>query len=83
MPTLAIVDGVKIQLYFDEHAPPHFHAVFAEFVVQIQIDPLQVLRGSLPPAKLQVVLAWAEKNNDKLMSAWTTLTTGRKPTRLQ
>jgi hypothetical protein len=28
MPTVAIVDGVKIQFYFDEHPPPHFHAVF-------------------------------------------------------
>ena len=40
MPTVAIVEGVKIQFYFDEHPPPHFHAVFAEFVAQIQIDPL-------------------------------------------
>ena len=45
MPTFAIIDGVKIQFYFDEYPPPHFHAVFAEYVGQIEIDPTQVLRG--------------------------------------
>jgi Domain of unknown function (DUF4160) len=52
MPTVAMVDGVAIRFYPDEHPPPHFHAVFAEFVAQIRITPPEVLRGSLPPAKL-------------------------------
>ncbi|WGJ13079.1 DUF4160 domain-containing protein [Methylocapsa sp. D3K7] len=83
MPTFAIVDGVKIQFYFDEHPPPHFHAVFAESVAQIQIDPTQVLRGSLPPAKLSMVLAWAAKNRAGLMNAWAAVAAGQKPMRLQ
>ncbi|HEY4847338.1 MAG TPA: DUF4160 domain-containing protein [Methylocella sp.] len=83
MPTFAIVDGVKIQFYFDEHPPPHFHAVFGECMAQIQIDPTQVLRGSLPPAKLATVLVWAPKNRAGLMNAWTAIAAGRKPSRLQ
>ena len=83
MPTVAIVDGVKIQFYPDEHPPPHFHAVFAEFVAQIRIDPLSVLRGSLPPNKLNVVLVWAAANHDGLMRAWAAIEAGRKPERLQ
>jgi hypothetical protein len=82
MPTVAIIDGVKIQFYFDEHPPPHFHTVFAEFA-QIQIDPTHVLRGSLPPATLAVVLAWASKNRAGLMSGWAAVAAGHKPKRLQ
>ncbi len=26
MPTIAIVDGVKIQMFYNDHIPPHFHA---------------------------------------------------------
>jgi hypothetical protein len=26
MPTIAIVDGILILLYFNDHAPAHFHA---------------------------------------------------------
>ncbi len=83
MPTVAIVDGVAIQFYPDEHPPPHFHAVFAEFVAQIRIAPPEVLRGSLPPAKLTTVLTWASENREGLMEAWAALEAGRKPRRLQ
>lgn len=79
MPTVAIVDGVKIQFYFDEHPPPHFHAVFAEFVAQIQIDPPQSLRGSLPPSKLEAVTAFASAHREGLMRAWAAAPEGRKP----
>ena len=37
VPVVAIVDGVKIEFYPDEHPPPHFQARFAEFVAQIEI----------------------------------------------
>ena len=83
MPTVAIVDRFAIQFYPDEHPPPHFHAVFAEFTAQIQIMPLEVLRGSLPAAKLKVVLTWAANNRDGLVDAWMALEAGRKPRRLQ
>ena len=33
MPTVAIVEAVKIQFFAREHPPPHFHAVFAEYRV--------------------------------------------------
>ncbi|WP_244670231.1 DUF4160 domain-containing protein [Rhodoplanes elegans] len=45
MPTVAIIDGVKIQFYAPEHAPPHFHAIYAEHRAQIAIGSLQVLKG--------------------------------------
>jgi hypothetical protein len=83
VPTIAVVDGVAIRFYPDEHPPPHFHAVFAEFAAQIQIAPLEVLHGSLPPAKLEAVLTWAGQNREGLMDAWLALEAGRKPRRLQ
>jgi hypothetical protein len=81
-PTLAIVDGVKIQLYPDEHPPPHFHAVFAEFVAQIRIDPPSVLKGSLPRSKMISVLDWAGEHRDGLMQAWNCIEMGQKPGKL-
>jgi hypothetical protein len=27
MPTIAVVDGVKIRMFCDDHLPRHFHAV--------------------------------------------------------
>jgi hypothetical protein len=27
MPTLAIIDGIKITMYYADHEPAHFHAM--------------------------------------------------------
>jgi hypothetical protein len=66
MPTVAIVDGVKIQFYANDHPPAHFHAEFAEYRAAIDISTLKVRDGSLPTAKLRSVVAWAELRKDVL-----------------
>ena len=45
MPTVAIVEGVKVQFFFDDHPPPHFHAQIGGAVAQIDIETLSVLQG--------------------------------------
>jgi len=82
VPVVAIVDGVKIEFYPDEHPPPHFHARSAEFVAQIEIRNCRVLRGSLPPAKLNRVLSWAARHQSGLMNAWTAVEELRKPEKI-
>jgi Domain of unknown function (DUF4160) len=82
MPTVAVVEGVKIQLYAQEHPPPHFHAAFAEYRAQIDIASLGVLRGHLPPAKLAAVISWAETRREALMQAWDTVLAKQKPEKI-
>ena len=82
MPTVAIVEGVRIRLYADEHPPPHFHAVYAEFSAQIEIGSLRVMNGSLPPATLSVVLSWAMARQDVLKRTWDIVTAGEKPEKI-
>lgn len=45
MPTIAIIDGVKIQMFYDDHTPPHFHAIIGDQEVLIAIRTLDVIRG--------------------------------------
>jgi len=59
MPTVAVVEGVKIQFYPNDHPPPHFHAEFGEHRASIHIQSVRVLRGNLPDRKLRVVVEWA------------------------
>lgn len=70
MPTIALVDGVKIQMFYDDHTPPHFHAVIGGQEVLIAIRSLDVIRGSLPPTKLCRVLAWASRHQSQLALNW-------------
>ncbi len=78
MPTVAIIEGVKIQFYPKEHPPPHFHAVFAEYRAQIDIASLTVLKGSLPPAKLHLIVDWAKPRRDLLTDTWDAVLARRK-----
>ena len=70
MPTIAIIDGIKIEMFFNDHAPPHFHAMLADHVALISIRTLAVLRGSLPPAALRKVQDWAAAHQETLALNW-------------
>ncbi len=70
MARVAVVDGVVIMLYENEHPPPHFHAKIAEFQAVIDIDKLAVVRGKLPPNKLGAVLDWARPRQSILREAF-------------
>jgi len=51
MPAIAIVDGVKIMMFYNDHSPAHFHARLGDHEMLIAISGLEVIRGSLPQAK--------------------------------
>ncbi len=67
MPVVAVVDGVKIALYANEHPPPHFHAEIAEHRAVIDIFEMKIIAGSLPVAKRRKLLAWAASRKDVLL----------------
>ncbi|MFN5361315.1 MAG: DUF4160 domain-containing protein [Bacteroidota bacterium] len=35
MPTLCIIESLKIEVYAQDHPPPHFHVRYAEYEVLI------------------------------------------------
>ena len=34
MPTISAFCGISIQMFWQEHAPPHFHALYGELVLE-------------------------------------------------
>ena len=56
MPTISRFYGIAIGMFFDEHAPPHFHAKYAEYEASIDIRNFSLLRGKLPPKALSLVV---------------------------
>ena len=59
MPEISRFFGIIIAMFYDEHNPPHFHARYGEYRVEIAIDTLSVLVGRLPPRVLGLVIEWA------------------------
>ena len=70
MPTICRFYGIVIRMYFDDHAPPHFHAVYGEFHATIDIAQTRVLQGGLPKRALELVVEWGELHRDELAANW-------------
>jgi Domain of unknown function (DUF4160) len=70
MPTISTFFGVSIRMYYDDHAPPHFHAYYAEHAAVIEIESMRVRDGRLPKRALSLVLEWAAEHRDELMRNW-------------
>jgi hypothetical protein len=62
--------GIAIFVYWRDHGPPHFHAVYGEQEAVIAIDNLAVLEGKLSPRVLGLVIEWATLHQDELRVVW-------------
>jgi len=49
MPTIAFFYGISIQMFFDDHNPPHFHARYNRAKSLIRIADGEIISGELPP----------------------------------
>ncbi len=48
MPEVSRFYGIVIRIFFGDHPPPHFHAVYGEHSAKVDITTLAVFDGGLP-----------------------------------
>ena len=78
MPTIHRIGKVKIQVFGDDHAPPHFHVWRPEGQALVAIETLDVLASEVPERLLQEAMDWAASNKPTLREAWDRLNGARK-----
>ena len=59
-----------IQMFWRDHNPPHFHAIYAGEEAIIDIQTLKVVEGALSRRALAMVLDWAHAHRDALLENW-------------
>ena len=64
-------------MYFDDHEPPHFHAVYSGMETEAGIDPIEIREGDMPHRAISMVLEWAALHQRELMDNWRRLRTSR------
>ena len=74
MPTLQRFGGVSIRMYADDHRPPHFHIVAADFQVAVRITDLRVIAGAARRAQIAEAMARAAQHREMLALKWVELT---------
>jgi len=46
VPTISSFYGILIRMFFNDHAPPHFHVQYAEFKATVDIMTLTISSGN-------------------------------------
>jgi Domain of unknown function (DUF4160) len=82
MPTIAVVDGIRIVIYYNDHDPPHFHAIGPGFRLLVEIASLGIIGGSAPPAIARRVLDWAAPRQAALALCWARAHNAQRPGRI-
>ena len=56
-------------MYYRDHGPPHFHAIYGEFEITVEIES-GVVSGEFSRRALAHVQEWRNIRKSELMSDW-------------
>ena len=83
MPEISRFLGIVIQMFYDEHNPPHFHARYGDKKGTFDIRTLNMIEGNLPIKVRNLIVEWADQNRKKLMENWGLTQEGKKPHKIE
>lgn len=82
MPELSRFLGIVIAMYYRDHVPPHFHAIYGDSEVTVEIATGKV-NGQFPRRALAHVLEWGTLHRQELIDAWTLARASRPLPRIE
>ena len=69
MPELSRFYGIIIRMFWDDHPPPHFHAIYGNHEALVNILTSEIIRGSLPLSARSLVTQF-DLHRDELLNDW-------------
>ena len=70
MPRLSEFYGIVVYMYWRDHNPPHFHAIYGDEEALVKIADGTFFAGSLPRTAARLVAEWTELHRDELTANW-------------
>ena len=70
MPCVCQFYGISIYLYYRDHAPPHFHAIYGEDEAAVEIATGALIAGSLPRRARVLVEDWLSQHRAEVQADW-------------
>ncbi len=67
MPRISFFNGIKINIYTNEHPPPHFHAIYGKDEAMISISSLEIIKGNLKNSQYKKIRNWAINYQNALL----------------
>jgi hypothetical protein len=57
-------------MFWADHPPPHFHAIYGEYEAVIDIMTTEIIQGQLPRRAHGLVTEWINLHRDELLEVW-------------
>jgi hypothetical protein len=70
VPEISRFFGIVIAIFYNDHAPPHFHVRYGAQKAIVAIDTLEVLEGTVSRRALGLVVEWAAQHRHELREDW-------------
>lgn len=72
MPEISRFLGIVVFMNFKDHNPPHFHAMYGDYHIIVEINS-GVVEGKFPKRALSLLMEWYEIHKTELLQNWETL----------
>ena len=82
MPELSRFLGIVVAMYYRDHGPAHFHAIYGEFEVTVEVESGKI-NGQFPKRALAHVQEWRELHRRELLEAWSDARASRPLKRIE
>ena len=82
MPELSRFYGIIIRMFYGDHAPPHFHAIYQGEEIKVNINTLEVTEGRMSRRAQALVLEWAALHRTELRQAWKLASANKEPSKI-
>ena len=69
MPEISRFFGIVIGIFYSEHGAAHFHAVYGEHEITVEVESGKI-HGQFPARALRLVLEWASLHKQELLENW-------------
>jgi len=57
-------------MYYNDHAPSHFHARYGEYEIKVAIESGDVLAGQMPWRAERLIIEWSSLHRAELAEDW-------------
>lgn len=78
MPEISRFLGIVIYMFWNDHAPPHFHAKYGRYEISVNILT-GVVEGAFPRRALRHVIDWYELHQAELLEDWDLCSASKSP----
>jgi len=69
MPEISRFYGIIITMNYREHNPPHFHAIYQEYEITVEIKT-GIVTGKMPKRALNMIFEWLDLHKAELLEEW-------------